>query len=120
MRSSTQAANPELDELVKDILREDSQWDRTENRSVHRDSLVRPVMVQFKDGSPSMYGFTKNISTSGVGVICEKPVAENTFAYLTIDRIRVPIATVFAECVWCKKYVGRWYMSGWRFIKVQR
>ena len=117
---SPSTANPEMDHLIKDILREDAQWDRTENRSVHRDYLVRPVMIQFKNGDPSMHGFTKNISAVGAGIICEKPIEEKTLAYLTVDRIRFPIATIFAECVWCKKYVGRWYMSGWRFIQIQR
>ena len=80
MRSSIgQAATPEIESIVQDLLREDTVYDNSENRTAHRENLVRPVKITVRrPGDDVLTAFSRNISASGIGLITDHPIAPDT------------------------------------------
>ena len=101
--------------MVQGLLREDLEFERTENRSAHRESLVRFVSIDRGGDQGAIDAFSRNISNAGVGVISSDPIPERSTATLTIERLDGTIVKVFAECRWCKPYGKKWQLSGWQF-----
>ena len=121
LRTSGPPAHPDIQRAVDDLLREDSNFDRTENRSAHRQHLVRPVEVVIRDSDESISAFSRNVSASGIGVITHQPIDDGAVAVLTIARLAPGHdITILAECRWCKPYGKNWFISGWQFINLKR
>lgn len=120
LRTSGAPAKPEIQRAVDDLLREDSNFDRTENRSAHRQHLVRFVEVEFRDSDESVSGFSRNVSATGIGIITDEPVVDGTTAILNLARLSPGKVTFLAECRWCKPYGENWYITGWQFINLKR
>lgn len=120
LTTSSGPSKPDIKRVVDDLLREDLYFDRNENRSAIRENLVRPVVIEVRDSDVKTSGFSRNISSSGIGVITDASISEGTVAVLKIDRLHgVPI-TILAECRWCRPYGDDWQISGWQFIKLKR
>jgi hypothetical protein len=120
LRTSDPSANPDIQRTIQELLQENANFDRTENRSAHRDHLVRPVEVQSKDGVEIASAFSRNISATGIGLITPEPVDERTVGVLRITRLKGNDVNVIAECRWCKPYGVNWYLSGWQFLNLKR
>ena len=114
------AANPEIQRAVEFLLREESNFDRTDNRSAHRDHLVRPVMVDFRESDETICAFSRNVSASGIGLITDTVIADRTVATLEIIKLEGNSYSIIAECRWCKPYGLNWHLSGWQFINLKR
>jgi len=112
-------AKPDIQRVIDGILREDSNFDRNENRSAHRENLVRAVTIEVREPESTINGFSRNISGSGVGVVTHENVIENSIAVLEIASLSGPNSKILAECRWCKPY-GDWFLSGWQFISLKR
>jgi len=119
LRTGGAPANPEIQQAIEDLLREDSKFDRTEYRSSHRDHLVRPVELELRDEDETIVGFSRNISTSGIGLIIQAPINDRTVAVLKITKLAENDLEVLAECRWCKPYGKNWFLTGWQFIKLK-
>ncbi len=113
-------AKPDISRAVTDLLKEDSNFDRSENRSAHRENLVRPVNVELRDEGKVVPAFSRNISATGIGIITDEPVQIDGVAVLHIQRIQGKEVVILAECRWCKAYGENWYISGWQFINLKR
>lgn len=117
--NSSQSISADIDHMVEALLREDSLYDREENRSAHREHLVRGVLIEMRDPSDQMYAFSRNVSVSGIGLITEDPISERRTAELTIERLDGNSVRVLAESRWCKAYGKNWYISGWQFLSLR-
>ena len=114
--NTAQSISKDIDEMVEGLLREDSAYDRQENRSAHREHLVRGVRIEMRDPRKELFAFSRNVSVTGVGLITEETVPERCTAALTIERLDGTQCKVLAESRWCKPYGKNWFISGWQFI----
>ena len=121
-RSSRMRSNPEIERIVSDLLAADANFDRVENRSVHRDHLVRPVQLHLRsqETEQTIGAFSRNISDVGIGIITEQEIRSGEFAVIEIERFNGEPAKIISECRWSKNYCGNWFISGWQFQNVKR
>ncbi|QDT12373.1 hypothetical protein [Planctomycetes bacterium K23_9] len=121
LRSSVPAATPELGQIVRDMLAEDAEYDRHENRSMHREHLVRSVLLQMrKPVQGTILAFSRNVSGHGIGLITQEPIPDRSEAVLVIEGIKRPDVAVISQCRWCLAYGSNWHFSGWQFQLVKR
>ena len=86
-----------------------------ERRSAHREPLVRPVTIQIGGGEP-LFGFSKNISDNGIGVIMNAPPSSGTSARLSIQCLNRKPVVIRSELRWCEPFGTGWYVTGWKFL----
>lgn len=121
LRSIGKSPTPEIEAIVRDLLKEDSDYDRNENRSAHRESLVRAVTVQMRRPIESeLHAFSRNISGAGIGLITNDQIPDGATAILTIEPLKERPSQILAECRWCKPYGKNWFISGWLFMMVKQ
>ena len=120
MRTSVGRTNPDVERAVKNLLTEDSNFDRHENRSQHREHLVRPLMVQLREPEQSVAGFSRNISAAGIGIISDQQIADGSTAVIEVTCQKGPDQKFLAECRWSKSYGDDWFISGWQFVSMKR
>jgi hypothetical protein len=120
LRTTGPAAKPDIQRVVDGILREDSNFDRNENRSAHRENLVRAVKMEVRDPEATIQAFSRNISATGIGVITGEQVVGSSIAVLEIASLNGENIRVLAECRWSKAYGDGWFLSGWQFISLKR
>ena len=115
---SQQAFCPDIERLVKEIVKEDARYVLTEMRSMHRENLVVPVTLVFPDNT-RQNTFSRNISAVGVCLIGKEPIAENQIVDLEIYRLNGKPDRVSADVRWCKPFGKEYHMSGWKFLQVK-
>ncbi|MEL7498669.1 MAG: PilZ domain-containing protein [Planctomycetota bacterium] len=120
LRTATGPVKPDIQRAVEELLRENSNFDRSENRSAIRDSLVRPVIIEYRDSEETVAAFSRNISATGIGLITNEPVTNKKVAVIRVNRLHGTDVSILAECRWCKAYGEEWYFSGWQFISLKR
>lgn len=120
LRAAEANAKPDIKRVVDDLLLENTNYDRNENRSAHREYLVRAVTVELRDSDQKFNAFSRNISPLGMGIITDQPVPERAVALLKISRIHGPDVMLLADCRWCKSYGQNWHLSGWQFLSLRR
>ena len=116
------SAPPEIKRVVDDILLENSRYKR-ELRSFQREDLVCPVIVSFAESlnMEAQHGVSRNISAAGISIISSVEFAERLQGIMDIYRLKkTPSAKIIAECRWCKPFGEMYWMSGWRFLRLQR
>lgn len=118
LRDSMSASSPHLEVSVKQLLLEDSMFDQNERRTIHREFLVRPILLQLRGSDETIEGFSRNISFMGVSLISRKPVLPSTIAKLEIYRLNTGPSLFLAECRWTGAFGGEWNVSGWNFMNV--
>ncbi len=139
LRSSGPPPKPDIKRAIDDLLKEDARYDQSENRSAHRENLVRHLRIELRqsetsslaaqeedphsdDETNSCSGFSRNISATGVGLISKIQIQEKAVAMLSIDKLGAnskPLA-ILSECRWCRPYGDNWFLSGWQFISLKR
>lgn len=126
LRSSGPAAKPEIKRVIDEILKEDKQYDQSENRSAHRESLVRHVAIAPRQSSEGAAkpksGFSRNVSATGIGLITNFKIEDKSVALIVIERLvaNSKPPTILSECRWCRPYGENWFLSGWQFINLKR
>ena len=113
------ATSPELENLIKEVVREDNRYVRSEMRSVHRENLVVPVTIVLKDGCQQP-AFSRNISPAGICLISSEPVTANQTLELEIYRLNGKSDRIIAEVRWCRPFGQEYFMSGWKFMQLKR
>ena len=114
------SSNPEVERLIRELLSEDARFDR-ELRSAHRENLVFPVSIFRNEESPAISGFSRNVSVSGICVLCDTEMAKGDRVTLEIYRLHRPEPSrVLAECRWCKPFGDAFFASGWQFLGLVR
>ena len=126
LRSSGPPAKPDNKRVIDEILKEDTKYDQTENRSAHRENLVRYVAIEMRNSekpqaAASSFGFSRNVSATGIGLITQFSVDDKSVAVLSIDRLgKAKTATILSECRWCRPYGDNCFLSGWQFLNLKR
>ena len=120
MRSTPPAGKPEFKSVVDNLMKPVSNYDRVDCRSAIREPLVVPVTVVFAKDDSEMPGFTRNISTTGVGLLLPEVFKEGSLAAIDLERADGKGSyRVLAESRWIKSFGASWFLSGWKFIKVE-
>ena len=115
------AASPEIGQLVEDLLREEADFELRDGRSVHRETIARPVTVTLRRPIETTFNsFSRNISGQGIGLISLERVPEDATGILAIEGLSSMPAPILAECRWCKEYGTQWFLSGWQFLMIKR
>lgn len=115
---SQQASCPEIERLIKEIVKDDARYVLTEMRSMHRENLVLPVTLLFADGT-QLHSFSRNISPVCACLITKEAIAENQTVELAIYRLNGKPDRVSADVRWCKPFGKEYYMSGWKFLQLR-
>jgi hypothetical protein len=118
LRISNGPAKPDILCAINELLHEDSQFDRNEDRSAMRENLVRPITIEDRESGEKIAAFSRNASASGIGLITNLPIPERRVAVLCIERLYGPDTFMLAVCRWCKSYGKNWHFSGWQFINL--
>ena len=120
LRLTGTAPNSDVENAIRDLLEEDAFYDRTENRSSHREHLVRPVTLQIRGSQETITGFSRNVSASGIGLITDVEIPERATAVLTVETLNNGPVKFLAQARWCRSYGRNWKISGWQFINLHR
>ncbi len=111
--------SPEIEQMVQAMVKDDVRFMVNEMRTVHREQLVVPVRLIFKNGDQK-HTFSRNVSPIGMCLIGIDCLEENQVVDLEIYRLNGGPATVAAEIRWCKPFGPHCYMSGWKFVQLRR
>lgn len=120
LRLSGTAPNMDVECAVREMLEEDAFYDRCENRSSHRENLVRPVQLQVRGSSHVLTAFSRNVSAAGIGLITDTNLPERSIATLSIESLKNGPVKFLAECRWSRPFGPNWRISGWQFINLHR
>ena len=120
LRNSDASAKPEVQRAINKMLMADANFDRYENRSAHRENLVRAVQIEIRESKEIVHSFSRNISGAGIGLITHEQLESNVIAVLSIASLEGEDTQILAQCRWCKPFGAKWFLSGWQFIGLQR
>lgn len=120
LRSSMVRSNPDIERAVKELLAADANFDRNENRTVHREHLVRHLRLELRETKQSIDAFSRNISAVGIGIITDRETDVGAIAEMEIERLKGPAVKIIAKCRWCRSYGENWFISGWQFQSLKR
>lgn len=118
LKDSLSAVCPELEVSVKQLLIEDALFEQNERRTVHREFLVRPALLELRDCQKTFEGFTRNISYLGVSVVTRQPILPQAIAKIQIYRLNSAPSIFLAECRWTSPFGDDWNVTGWNFLNV--
>ncbi len=113
----------EFAQIIHLLLREDNQYFLSERRSLHRETLVRPVELAHHLQNAEVqviYGITRNISPAGVCILTLKPIQQEQLMTIKIYRLNGSPVTFLADCRWSKPFTEIGFMSGWEFRQLMR
>ena len=113
-------SNPDIEQAVKEMLTADANFDRNENRSVHRQHLVRHIRLQIRQPEQLIEAFSRNISVVGIGIITDQVITVGTTGEMEIGRLKGPAVKIIVESRWCRNYGENWFFSGWQFQSLKR
>jgi len=116
LRESTLSVSCEIQDAVKQLLKEDARFDEVERRSLHRDTLVRPVTVLLGDRAEVVGGVCRSISEMGTCLLTRRKPEEKAVAKICIHCLDSEDRVFLAECRWHRQFGTGWYISGWNFI----
>ena len=120
LKNSGPPTRPDVQHAVEQILKADRDFDRYENRTAHRQHLVRAVELELRETGSTEYAFSRNISATGIGVISLTRFDVDSVAVLSIAALDSEDTQFLAECRWCKEFGPKWFLSGWQFIGLKR
>lgn len=118
LRNSVGGGCPELEIYVKQLLVEDALFEQQERRSVHREFLVRPVLLELRDSDIRVEGFSRNISFLGLSVVTRQPILPQSIAKISVYRLNSGPSLFLAECRWTSPFGEDWNVTGWTFLNV--
>lgn len=114
------SSNPEVERLIREMLSENARYER-ELRSAHRENLVFPVSICLPESDRQISGFSRNVSVTGVCILCDTELQSGERGTLEIYRLHKPEPSrIRAECRWCKPFGDNFYASGWQFNGMAR
>lgn len=108
-------SDSELVASLYDLLYDAISHD-VERRDKLREPFVAPVIIQ-PNGDPAskVTGFSRDISTDGIGLLHPVPLECKDVAITVCGRNRNP-TLLYIKIEWCQPFGEGWYFSGGRFI----
>lgn len=114
------SSNPDVERLIREMLSENARYER-DLRSAHRENLVFPVSIYLPEKDQRIFGFSRNVSVTGVCILCDTEVTAGERSTLEIYRLHKPDPSrVRSECRWCKPFGDNFFASGWQFSGIAR
>ena len=110
---------PDVERTINEIVRDDARYSLTEMLSVHRENLVVPVKLLFRNGEIQST-FSRNVSPVGICLIGDRLIEEDQIVDLEIYRLHGPPIKLTSDVRWCKPFGTEWFMSGWKFLALRR
>ncbi|MEZ6118260.1 MAG: hypothetical protein R3C28_17050 [Pirellulaceae bacterium] len=99
----------EIQRLLQHAHRVDS-----ERRSEGRTSLLQPVIVKPQTDQHSLTAFSRDVSSSGIGLLHQFPLPpQSVTIYTNLEESE--ICQIDVEIQWCLPCSEGWYISGGRF-----
>lgn len=121
LRSSIQAASPEIQALFDEIVNEETRFIMSERRDATRKPITRRVLVHSnRQTGQNHFAFSRDISNQGVGLVSQEPTEVGVITKLEIDRLNGRPSIVVAECRWCDEFAKGWFVTGWNFKRLER
>ncbi len=99
--------------LISQIQCEDIRRMR-ENREVTRQNIALPVTIKFNATGQELDAVSRDISSSGIGLISSLAIDPATVGELEI-QLTSSTTTISGQCHWCEKYGKSFYLTGWKF-----
>ena len=100
---------------IEQLFKENQAQLLRERRHAERVPFARPVVIHPCRGQEQFHGFTRDISTMGVGVISPVPWEPPTIVALDIHSLHGRDVKFKAESRWCEEYGDGWYLVGFVF-----
>ena len=113
-------SNPDIEQVVNELLIADTHFDRHENRSVHREPLVRNLCLKPRNTGQSINAVSRHISVMGIEIITDRTIAVGAIAEIEIERLKGPVVKFIAECRWCRNYGRKRFILGFQFQSLKR
>lgn len=114
-RHSISARGLLLSAAVDQLLKENQASLLRERRASSRTTFTRPVTI-VAGRKPPTIGFSRDISSQGLGVIDQIEWTKGTIAEIEIHSLFGRNVTVRAEVRWCDSFGTGWYVTGWHFL----
>lgn len=87
-------------------------------RLANRHSYFRPALIRHNRGRSTSWGFTRDISNRGIGLIHEVPL-ETERALVTVSAVSGQPIELRIDVKWCKRCADGWYVSGGEFVPLR-
>ena len=104
-----------MEEDIERLLMEAQRSRYSERRTEPRHPFVRPVVAYVRD-LPACHGFSKDVSSVGMGFISVEQFAPRTLAILQIHSMQGVPVFLKAEARWSDAFGKGWYLTGWKFL----
>lgn len=105
-----------MEEAIQSMIRDAVRTDH-ERRAEKRHAFVYPVSIHRPNESPE-FGFSRDLSLTGLGLIHSRPWEARTIADLEIHAPSEKSVAFKSEVRWSREYGDGWYLIGWRFISL--
>lgn len=100
---------------IQQLLKENETQLLCERRVADRTPFVRPAVIRSMRGDEVIHGFTRDISSLGVGIVCPRPWKPPAIVNLEIHSLKTKQLKFKAEARWCDHYGDGWYLIGFVF-----
>jgi hypothetical protein len=101
--------------VIDQLIKENQSQMLRERRNADRTHFVRPVVIQAIRGTDVFQGFTRDISSIGIGVISPVVWEPPAIVALQVHSLRGRALSMTAETRWCEEYGEGWYLVGFAF-----
>jgi hypothetical protein len=101
---------------LAELLAAGNERQISERRAEPRHPFFATVaLTTVENSSKSLSLFSREISSSGIGLLHSMSFDKDVIGKLTIESNGRRVAQL-AQMVWCRPAGEGWYLSGWRFI----
>lgn len=117
-RTSLASYALELEDLIAELIDQANSHQGIENRVEPRFPLTCPVKVYFRTLDQRHEAFSRDISSTGIGLITDVEISSGQRAELSIDRLNGTSMKMDATCRWCTGYGPNLFLSGFEFLRL--
>ena len=105
-----------MEEVIRALIKDAVQGEH-ERRAAKRHPFVYPVSIHTPNQPPD-FGFSRDLSQTGLGLIHSSAWAAGTIADLEIHGPSEKPVAFKSEVRWAREYGNGWYLIGWRFLSL--
>lgn len=106
-----------MQDQIEQLILEAQRARFNERRTEPRHAFVRPVLI-FEGDALGITGFSRDLSTLGMGVVVDRPFDIGSIAVLKIHSTISQPVYFRSEVRWCDPYGKGWHLIGWKFLSV--
>ena len=110
------SVDAKLDVNICRLLNESKPDGTVERREDERHPFFRPVTIFLVGSERGRTGFSREISTLGIGLVHAFPLKQFDEVIVTVPHILSDTVSIRTQIQWCQPIAGIWCISGGRFI----